>query len=190
VQLAEENLLVRIRRETREAHEALERDLRFPSADVTIAQYRDVLGRFYGFYVPWEESLEPGLSGLRTDSINLRRKLPDLIDDLEYLGVDPTTLPVCSALPRVETVAEVLGSIYVREGSALGGRYITRQLESSLGLSGELGCRFFSSAGEDVGTGWRKFQGLLLAHSSPSNDEQIVAAATQTFACIYAWLCR
>src|SRR4051794_18321880 len=48
------DLLHRLRTETREVHQALERDLDLTRTASTIANYRRLLERFYGFYQSFE----------------------------------------------------------------------------------------------------------------------------------------
>lgn len=186
----EDTLLLRIRRETKDLHERLESELDFPGSNLTLARYREVLGRFYGFYVSWEKRLEPGIVELRTAASELRPKLPDLIRDMEFFDIHWDALPLCQFVPACGTLPETIGSLYVREGSALGGQYISKQLQIILGLNHGLGYQFFSSAGKNVGSEWRQFQKLLLEHSSPENDDAIVASARKTFDSIRFWLCE
>jgi heme oxygenase (biliverdin-IX-beta and delta-forming) len=188
--VTEDSLLGRIRRETRELHERLETELNFPAPGLTLSRYRGVLGGFYGFYAPWEERLEPWLPQLRGEGAQLRPKLPDLLSDLTFFQIDRCNLPHCRSVPECRTLPEAIGSLYVREGSALGGQYISRQLQSLIGLSGGSGYQFFSSAGQNVGGEWKRFQSVLLSYSSPENDEAIVESARQTFDAIRVWLCE
>ncbi len=186
----QENLLLRIRRETRDLHELLERELNFPGPALTCARYVEVLRRFYGYYLPWERALKPWIRGVLQGEVDLPDKLPDLEQDLEFFSVQMGEMPICSSVPACQTLGEALGNLYVREGSALGGQIISRQLESRLGLSNGAGYQFFGSAGRNVGQQWRQFQRLLMQHSSAENGEAAVISARMTFESIRIWFAQ
>jgi heme oxygenase len=102
--------------------------------------------------------------------------------------VDAAELPTCLDLPRLETAAEVLGSMYVLEGATLGGRFVARHLECILGLSDGLGYSFFRPYGEELGRMWQAFGEVISAHSSPEADPAIIASAVETFESLGRWL--
>ena len=52
-----------------------------------------------------------------------------------------------------------LGRMYVMEGSTLGGQYIARHVEETLGLSSGEGNSYFRGYGEATGERWREFPG-------------------------------
>ena len=183
-------ILTRIRQETRDLHERLESELDFPGSELTLKRYRSVLGRFYGFYVTWEEELRPWTSKLGAQGAALHPKLPDLIRDLDFLEISRDSMRVCPAVPACESIPQAIGSLYVREGSALGGQYISRQLESRLGFANGAGYQFFSSGGRSVGPEWRAFQKLMLEHSSAENDQAMIESARRVFESIRVWLCE
>jgi heme oxygenase len=116
--------------------------------------------------------------------------VPDLVRDLDFLNVDMTLVPLCPDVPDCDTLPAALGNLYVREGAALGGQYISRYLENVLGLSAGNGYRFFSSAGRNVGHQWKQFQGLLLLYSSRETDDEVIRAARSAFELIRIWLCQ
>lgn len=187
--IAKESLLVRIRRETRDLHQKVESTLNFPGPNLTVDRYREILAGFYGFYAPWENMLQPWIEKLNSYGADLHLKCPGLARDLEYFSVDPATVPVCTSVPTIESQAEAIGSLYVREGASLGGQIISRHLESVLGLSEGNGYRFFSSSGRDVGRDWKRFQTILLQCSSPVSDSVVISSARATFESICCWLC-
>ena len=95
-------------------------------------------------------------------------------------------LPMCSA-PVLRNAAEALGSLYVMEGSTLGGRVIERNVKRCLGLDAQHGCTYFAGYGMHTGTMWRSF--LTQLDQAPAVDaEQIADGATATFECLALWL--
>jgi heme oxygenase len=187
---APRTLLLRLKNETRDAHESLERDLDLLRPDLTLERYRSVVERLYGFYRPWENTINPLLTDHLPDFAGVRSKVPRLLEDLAYLGSKAAKLPVCKALPDCRKWPDILGGLYVTEAATLSGQIVSRKLEQMLGLSARRGTAFFSSYGLQVGTMWRSF-GATLQSRTPVETEQIVIdAAKQTFACMHRWVCR
>jgi heme oxygenase len=90
-------------------------------------------------------------------------------------------------LPAPEAV---LGSMYVVEGSTLGGAVIARQVEKRLGFTAETGCAYFRSYGRNVAVMWKSLGAKLLEASSPEADDVIVESAQKTFTVMHDWLCE
>jgi len=123
---AERMILSRLRTETGQDHVRLEADLDLLRADMRLDSYRDLLARFYGFYVPWEREVTRNLPENLTDFFHERRKVPKLLADLEFLGRERVDgLPLCRSLPSLDSVPRILGSLYVVEGATLGGQLIS-----------------------------------------------------------------
>ena len=172
---------------------ALEAKLRHPAtSELSLEQYASVQKKFYGFYRPVEARLA-SVRGWDDPEFRLsdRLKLPLLIDDLAYLHVDSeelARLPICDSLPRLETVPEAIGCLYVLEGSTLGGRIMIGHLKSVLPLDENRGCSFFNSYGDDVGRMWSSFLTRLELHCERHADADVVVqSACQTFASLDRW---
>ena len=184
-------ILARLKTETQTAHDrieaAMDLDRRIASRD----SYRDLLTRFYGFHRAWEEKA----AGQAPDHsfFEHRRKTPLLGQDLEALGLksgDIIRLPQCQSLMPLPGPEAVLGSMYVVEGSTLGGAIIAREVKNRLGLDAETGCAYFRSYGRDIAAMWKSFGAVLLETSSPEADDQIVESAQKTFDVMHDWLCE
>ena len=89
----------------------------------------------------------------------------------------------------LRTTAEAWGSMYVVEGSTLGGVIIARHIERRLGLNRHNGCHYFRCYGTDVRPMWTSYGARLLARCGPGEEEAVVAAASRTFETLYDWLC-
>jgi heme oxygenase (biliverdin-IX-beta and delta-forming) len=177
---------------TRDFHSSIEARLRILlSDDISVGQYAAVQKSFYGFYKPIEDRLA-AFAGPEDPELQLanRLKLPLLAGDLAFLAVTAEAiaqLPLCDWLPPVETMPEVLGCMYVLEGSTLGGRIITRHLKIALPLN-EGSFSFFNSYGDNVGRMWTAFLGVLGRHCEKHGDQEaIVNSACETFACLERW---
>jgi len=184
-------ILERVRYETRHLHKTLENELPIMRADLQLSDYRRLLARFYGFYVPVEDALA-GVLDLEfvLPDWPQRRKIDSLMKDLRALGFTPqeiAELPLCVQLPAIPGVEEALGCLYVLEGSTLGGQIIGRHLQATLHIGLDNGASFFRSYGDRVGTMWKTFQEALLSRES-EDHERMINAAIQTFESIHRWL--
>jgi heme oxygenase (biliverdin-IX-beta and delta-forming) len=182
-------ILQRLREETRAAHDAIERDLEAFGAHRSLDRHRLLVARFFGFYTAWEPQVASSLAD--ESFFSPRRKLPLLEQDLEFLGYDRAmieALPRCSNPPGLTSLPETLGSLYVLEGSTLGGQVIAHRLERSLGLSDGRGYSYFRSYGREVGAMWRAFGARLGALPAAAGDAS-VRSAQLTFARLHTWLC-
>src|SRR4051794_29137232 len=110
-------LLERLKADTAERHDRLERELDLMRPDLTLPAWKQLVERFYGFYGPWEgEIARTTAGGELARLVAERRKVAWLEQDLADLGVsaaDRAALPWCGRLPAVDTTARVLGSMYV-----------------------------------------------------------------------------
>ncbi len=186
---APRTLLLRLKDETRDVHESLERDLDLLRPDLTLERYQRIVERLYGFYQPWEDAVKPLVTHHLPDFTERRSKVPRLLEDLTYLGRKPSKLPLCKGLPACQRWPDLLGALYVTEGSTLGGQIISRQLEQMLGLSARRGTAFFSSYGLQVGSMWRSFCSTLQSQTPVHQEDAVIAAARQTFIAMHQWLC-
>jgi hypothetical protein len=97
-------------------------------------------------------------------------------------------MPQCAAAGGLGLFVEgALGSLYVMEGSTLGGRLISRAL-SEVSWLPPGGVVYFNPCGSRTAAMWRNFQNELTAHSSPAADPLIEAGALDTFAVLHGWL--
>ncbi len=137
--------------------------------------------RLYGFYEPFERAI--GAGDLRTQWLK---------SDLACLGADAAAIAgvgLCADIPRYEGPERRLGALYVVEGSALGGRQLSRGLDRLLGVGRVEGRRFFAGRGADTGAAWLGFLDQLgSAGSEPVGRAAMVSAAVETFEVFETWL--
>ena len=190
--LAPSTILTRLRLETRDEHDAVERVLDLMGPALTREIYCQRLVQFYGFYGPLEAALHvrcaaPYLQTLvpRLDKTSLLRQ------DLHYLGVSTDALALCRDLPSVDSQAEILGCLYVMEGATLGGRMITQHIQATYGITPTTGGSFFDGYGDGTGKMWQAMRQLLLSCATDTETEDaIVASAIATFARLRGWCAR
>lgn len=184
----------RLKAATRTAHRRLEVQLPLLDHVLTLAQYHLLLRIYAGFYLPLENAMEAyQLPALPDDWIS-RRKSQWLVEDLVLLGDTPDlieALPLCSELPRMTSQADLLGALYVVEGSTLGGRIILERLHHSLGPFAHQYVRFFTSYGPRVPQMWTAFLNILEAAAYDTRQELlIIESACRTFLSFEQWLSR
>lgn len=86
------------------------------------------------------------------------------------------------------TFPAALGSLYVLEGSTLGGQVLTRHFRESLGLA-DSSLHFFHSHGPLVGKRWKEFCAALEtfgAQNGPA-QESVIAGAADSFTSVMRW---
>ena len=197
-------ILKRLKTATSATHTALEDQLPLMNVDLSREEYRQFVGRFFGFYAPLEVQLmaSPHWQQLAFD-YTPRQKTPRLAKDLLALGSTATDLAAmrrCTDLPDCTTPEQLLGCLYVIEGATLGGRSITRHLQNQLGLTPESGGAFFDGYCAQTGSHWKAFCTMLSENadrqmgnsadhfSVDSRHAAIVAGANQTFETLTHWL--
>lgn len=142
-------------------------------------RYARVLQVFDSFLASWEPAVAAALPAAWRSWLRERSRRPFLRQDLSALGVPRAA--EAAPLPALRTAAAAWGSIYVMEGSALGGQLITRSLAEA-GLHPHSGTAYFHGWGEATGAMWREFRATL---ESQLYDATAVAeacdAACRTF---------
>jgi heme oxygenase (biliverdin-IX-beta and delta-forming) len=170
-------LAARLRDELRPEHDAIEAALDWERRVATASGYRGLLERLYGFHAGWE----PRVAALVGDGFEGRGKLPLLAADLRALGVhEPAGLPRPEPMP-LTSAAAAWGSLYVIEGSTLGGQLIARRVRAELGFEG----RYHGAYGGDTGRMWRAFRAGL---NEVADADAAVDGARRTFVGLRGWL--
>ncbi len=115
----------RLRRETRAAHERV--DARFASLNLKDPDdYRRFLMLHAIAFLPIEKALTDAGAARLVDDWEAMRRSPELVADLEALGLP---VPSDEGGPTFDNDAEMLGAIYVLEGSRLGGAVLRKSVD-------------------------------------------------------------
>jgi heme oxygenase len=183
------DLRSRLRRATACEHGRLEQAMDLLAAPISKPRFVYTLSRFHGFYSVWEASIRRHASF--AEMLDGREKLGWVRSDLAALGLCGTEidrLPRCwEALDLVTTEARAAGSLYVIEGSSLGGQVISRTLSTETWAPAG-GFRYFSAYGPDTASRWREFRQWLETRSSPESDPEIQNGAMETFDVLRRWM--
>lgn len=147
----------------------------------SIDKYVVVLAAYYHIYAAIERGIGQFLSSANLSfDYGRRMKLPWLMADLDYFGIDPhmsawlPLQPIELALP--ESVGTLIGWLYAIEGATLGGQVISSHLSQTLSLKARAGARFFNGYGsaEETHRRWREFG--IFAESVAGAPEQLICA--------------
>jgi heme oxygenase len=175
-------VLDRLRQETAPAHARLERRLDLLARPFCRDHLLGVLRGFHRFHAAWE----PLMAALLGDVFTPRRRLHLVRADLRALG--EAAISHEGPAPRLfASEAGAWGSLYVMEGSTLGGALIAQALAGVEGLP-DRGIRYFSPYGRNTAAMWRDFRAGLLAASRPATERETIDAALATFALLGDWL--
>ncbi len=144
--LAGQSPLDLIRLRTSQCHQALENCIDWPRAFSSPAEYHDLLGRFLRVVQPLDERIACQLkvvpidydwqmrtASLNADIIHVRTAMDghnSAIDTGMSTGYEETVDWVYIDCDYINCHPAAVGSLYVIEGSALGGQFLARQLNT------------------------------------------------------------
>ena len=176
--------------ETRDQHNAIEQTLTLMDDNLTLPNYQYRLEQFYGFYKPVEDRIYADTGPMSAHlALAKRCKTPLLEADLRTLRQYPVEqLPQCFHLPRLVSVAECFGCMYVLEGATFGGAIISRHVQMKLGVTPTTSGRFFTGYAEQTGTMWHEFRAAMVAFSLVRDDQDtVIKTARGTFEALQIW---
>lgn len=108
-----------------------------------------------------------------------RRKTEALEQDAKILGV---SIPQKSDITfPASSYATFLGTLYVFEGSTLGGAIIYKQLKTNTNLTDIEDFNFYTCYGEQLGSLWKVFLEHLTQLTDAEQIESAISAAKTTF---------
>ncbi|MCK9686247.1 biliverdin-producing heme oxygenase [Scleromatobacter humisilvae] len=188
--MSSENALAELRLTTRAEHERIEHVLRLDQP-MPLERYGAILCGFDAFLRAWEPRVHAALPERLQPWFRARRRGGFASADVEWLravaGVGPVAMSsrLAATLPLGDP-AEAMGSLYVIEGSALGGRVIAPQLKRTLGLDQGRGASYFHGFGGETGAMWANFrtQAALEIGDSSGNTARACRSAKRTFAAL------
>ncbi len=182
----ENSILVQLKTRTAHQHQATETTVNLMRPDYTLSDYRSLLTRFYSFYKPYEAKMRESLT-VNPIEFNHDERLntPKLVADLKSLGMtedEISKIEVFHDLPSLDSKERMFGSLYVIEGSTLGGQVISRHLKQQFDLDETKGAAFFSGYGKETGKMWNGYRDAVTNFADGEADrEEIIAGANETF---------
>ena len=183
----------KLRATTAHLHKALEEgpySVKLLSDDVTMADYRIYLAKLYGFLLPFEDIVLPGLEK-QFPQLGGLHKAPLIAQDLLALEFDVNKIPLMASADIGSLYPKPyssLGGLYVLEGSTLGGMVIYKHLQKTIG-SMEGKASYFTVYGAHTGSKWMQFlqQFSFIAEARGAEDE-VIDGAVQTFKALKDWM--
>lgn len=186
-----------LRQHTHEAHEKLHEHGHFVALfrqTLTLDQYRQLMQRFYGFYVPLEQAIHRALLDQAKDkpefSYAMRAGL--LRQDLVDLGLRDQQIqnaPLCDRLHDIVTPATLGGVLYVIEGSTLGATGIDRAAQKILDHEALTGRRFWAWSRSQSKHRWAMTNAYLEhLNAGAAQADHLAKGARDTFNALAAWL--
>jgi len=170
-------LIEQFRTATHDMHEGLHtHPLLAPLTEKTISRedYGWVLRAFYNAYASFESRREGGPSLDLPDA----PALAWLKHDMDRQGIEPFPSPL-PPYPVIDTPSKLMGYLYVKQGSTLGGQLITKHLAETLGLVAGIDNVFFAGYGKDNGVRWKEF--LAALNTRTTDIDEALAQAVATF---------
>ena len=148
----------------------------YPSSD-----YHTLLLAYFRLYQLLEDRIRQFLHNQSTTfNYDERCKLPWLINDLTYFQIDPFTasssIQKSLQFPAIESIGQLIGILYVLEGSTLGGQAISKIIVENYDFTPNTGGCFFSGYGEKTPSLWQGF--ITFADTLSNNPQQCLAAET------------
>lgn len=156
----------RLRASTRPLHERAESavDLAFYLSSMpNYCRLLQTLWRLHAGYDAYFESLYKSDCGI---DFRFRRRAGSLLNDLAQLGSGPFGIPI---EPPLSGHHELVGGLYVLEGSTLGGRILLKHAHSRLGVTAAFGASFFHGYGEGTTFAWKTL--LAAINETPAVGE-------------------
>lgn len=175
------SVLFMLKDQTRDIHLQLEDRLNLLNLS-DLQSYQTMLTAFASVYQHIEPQVFDRPEWQNFPDLQPERKLPWLQTDLDFFGLQGTEL---SHTLQFSDWQQVLGAVYVMEGSTLGGQLISRHLKT-LDITPERGGRFFNGYQSRTGEMWKQTRHLL--ESQSTDPLQVVEGARITFECFYAGL--
>jgi heme oxygenase len=184
----------KLRQATEADHRAVEDAVPLLRKGLSIARYVQCLVQIYGIVATWEErAVQVAPSWLQSALIARQRK-PLLELDLAWFGqTQPGQTEKDNqrpTLPAMNNLPSLLGTMYVMEGSTLGGIFIARHVEAALHLSEGRGNSYFRGNGNRTGPMWNEFCEVLKQRIPNDQTDAVVVSAKAMFATFAAWMRR
>ncbi|MDT7835100.1 biliverdin-producing heme oxygenase [Aquabacterium sp. OR-4] len=180
-----------LRQGTRHSHARIEAALaldRLGTDPHAVARYGRVLQALALFHGHWQPQVRAALPAAWRGWLDDAPRQRWLADDLAALGLDWPDAHTGDARYELGLVdaLEALASLYVVEGSALGGQVIVRSLGRQAPALQGRACRYFSGHGTLTGARWQAFGELMATAgpalaATPAAQARAVRAADATF---------
>ncbi|CAN5333949.1 hypothetical protein BH09PSE6_BH09PSE6_22090 [soil metagenome] len=175
-------IVAALRSATTQQHDALENELGLLEEPLSRDRFVVALSGFLGFHLSWE----PAIAVTLGDAAGMaqRTRIDLLVQDLRALGCADDSIAAIAGCPEAAALADspahAWGSLYVMEGSTLGGQVISRRLRDVPWIP-EHGLRYFDPYGPHTGARWKETRALLARAAELHDPQAMTTAAVATF---------
>ena len=159
----------RLKSATADLHVEVETTLNLDKITTSAAAYSETLCILYCvFDHAYKELVDIDFQPLKIDLGSIGRRRDWLAADLHALAL-ALPLPAPRSLGfELPTSGHGFGCLYVLEGSALGGRVISKRVKQTLGLGPATGGAYFHGLGRQTASHWSDF--LTALNTIPANS--------------------
>lgn len=180
-----------LRERTSESHKNLEQlpiSKSIIDPEITIKKYALYLSLMHDVVQNIENEIYPILNTIISD-LNERKKGQNILNDLDIAGFKKKQSISPFKNTSEMSVEFALGIMYVVEGSTLGGRFILKNVQDSLGYDEMSGASYFAGYGNKTGSYWKRFLKELTDFEKETNSgDEIINGADYGFRIIYEHL--
>ena len=174
-----------LKKETKAIHKILESKLDFPDSYRELSSYSKILSIFFVFQRELESNLTAfeHLLPLGFDIQN-RKHLHLIIKDIESLETTESTLNKIKYEPlNFLSLSEMVGGLYVSEGSSLGGRIIQKMMIQMHGIEIVKSVNYLNPYGDSTDSMWLQFKNIMdhEVELERFNPEQVLIGAKKSF---------
>lgn len=179
----------KLRQETEADHHHVEGAVPLMHQGLNIVEYVQCLQRIHGIVAAWEERAAEVAPKWLQPALLARERCSLIKLDLAWFGVfeKDDRRPM---LPEMNNLPSLLGTMYVMEGSTLGGQLIARHVEVALHLSEGQGCSYFRGHGGQTGPLWKEFCEMLKLRIPDEQTDAVVISAKAMFSTFGTWMQR
>jgi heme oxygenase len=177
----------KLRRATAADHRAVEDTVSLMHEGLMSTEYVLCLQRIYGIVAAWEDHAANNAPEWMQPTVVARQRKSLLELDLAWFGVLEKD-DMRPTLPKTDDTPSFLGSMYVMEGSTLGGQLIARHVETALYLSEGQGDAYFRGHGDQTGPMWKEFCEVLKIRVPDQETDAVVNSAKAMFATFGEWM--
>lgn len=181
------SILDELKSETRPEHDSIESTLNLMDPSMDEDKYKKILKGFYGYYKTVEELLRSRPEIYPEE----RWKLSTLENDLNFFNIKSESISAISSeeIPH-KSLEDLLGLIYVIEGSTLGGQVLSQHFQKKFALAQNGGLSFFSGYGPQTMNKWKETKSRIedLVQNNHLNHSALIEAAKASFSSLENWL--